>query len=182
MTAPPDVASLRRSLAARVRGWKDDASGVEQRLRDLEAIARAHRRRWVMVGTGFLIGVLGWIGGIVKTRPTTMVLIAGGAAVLNAVAGIITERGWYRWWLIYVLALMDALLVGVPVVWFGHGGLVAAFFIAVLPYAFDQGRTVGDFLVLISALVYLGASHLHHVRSEERRVGKECRSRWSPYH
>jgi len=23
---------------------------------------------------------------------------------------------------------------------------------------------------------------LHVVRSEERRVGKECRSRWSPYH
>src|SRR2546429_2694993 len=23
---------------------------------------------------------------------------------------------------------------------------------------------------------------LHQVRSEERRVGKECRSRWSPYH
>src|SRR5260221_12302760 len=22
----------------------------------------------------------------------------------------------------------------------------------------------------------------HHHRSEERRVGKECRSRWSPYH
>src|SRR3989442_7554328 len=24
--------------------------------------------------------------------------------------------------------------------------------------------------------------NLHVVRSEERRVGKECRSRWSPYH
>ena len=26
--------------------------------------------------------------------------------------------------------------------------------------------------------------HIHdnHSRSEERRVGKECRSRWSPYH
>ena len=26
--------------------------------------------------------------------------------------------------------------------------------------------------------------HLHNAleRSEERRVGKECRSRWSPYH
>ena len=23
---------------------------------------------------------------------------------------------------------------------------------------------------------------IDHVRSEERRVGKECRSRWSPYH
>ena len=22
----------------------------------------------------------------------------------------------------------------------------------------------------------------HYLRSEERRVGKECRSRWSPYH
>ena len=25
--------------------------------------------------------------------------------------------------------------------------------------------------------IYIG-----HIRSEERRVGKECRSRWSPYH
>src|SRR2546425_593876 len=24
--------------------------------------------------------------------------------------------------------------------------------------------------------------HIHEMRSEERRVGKECRSRWSPYH
>ena len=30
----------------------------------------------------------------------------------------------------------------------------------------------------------LKSSHggLHGTRSEERRVGKECRSRWSPYH
>ena len=25
-------------------------------------------------------------------------------------------------------------------------------------------------------------SNLYQIRSEERRVGKECRSRWSPYH
>jgi len=25
-------------------------------------------------------------------------------------------------------------------------------------------------------------ARLHPYRSEERRVGKECRSRWSPYH
>ena len=31
---------------------------------------------------------------------------------------------------------------------------------------------------------YRGCSHacLYCTRSEERRVGKECRSRWSPYH
>jgi len=26
------------------------------------------------------------------------------------------------------------------------------------------------------------AEAIAHARSEERRVGKECRSRWSPYH
>ena len=25
-------------------------------------------------------------------------------------------------------------------------------------------------------------TYLQEIRSEERRVGKECRSRWSPYH
>ena len=159
----PGIPASRRSLAARVRGWKDDATGLEQRLKDVEAVARAHQRRWVIIGAGLLIGLLGWIGGAVHARPATMVLIAGGAAVLNALLGLIGERGWYRWWLIYVLALLDALLVGGLVVWFGHGGLVAAFFIAVLPYAFDQGQAVGDFLVLISALVYLGASQAHRI-------------------
>ena len=33
----------------------------------------------------------------------------------------------------------------------------------------------------ISALAVLGAA-AGLCRSEERRVGKECRSRWSPYH
>src|SRR3712207_9187024 len=43
-------------------------------------------------------------------------------------------------------------------------------------FAYDIGmtiwRVVGGF-VLAAAIA---------VRSEERRVGKECRSRWSPYH
>src|SRR2546430_5495564 len=29
---------------------------------------------------------------------------------------------------------------------------------------------------------YTSAAQMLHARSEERRVGKECRSRWSPYH
>ena len=31
-------------------------------------------------------------------------------------------------------------------------------------------------------LSFLSRSFERHFRSEERRVGKECRSRWSPYH
>ena len=36
-------------------------------------------------------------------------------------------------------------------------------------------------LVLMAALIYTLLNKLI-IRSEERRVGKECRSRWSPYH
>src|ERR1041385_328545 len=32
----------------------------------------------------------------------------------------------------------------------------------------------------LNSCAILGSGHL--IRSEERRVGKECRSRWSPYH
>ena len=39
---------------------------------------------------------------------------------------------------------------------------------------------------LVAAIEHHGMSmlsgHMHVFRSEERRVGKECRSRWSPYH
>ena len=41
-------------------------------------------------------------------------------------------------------------------------------------------RAVRDLAVTEPRLVVLG--HRDDVRSEERRVGKECRSRWSPYH
>src|SRR3712207_7229434 len=48
---------------------------------------------------------------------------------------------------------------------------VATLHAAAAMVALDPGATV-------SAPIFLAAA----VRSEERRVGKECRSRWSPYH
>src|SRR5260221_7191899 len=43
---------------------------------------------------------------------------------------------------------------------------------------------IGIFAGLAGAFVLMAIyqSYLQQVRSEERRVGKECRSRWSPYH
>ena len=37
-------------------------------------------------------------------------------------------------------------------------------------------------VMFMSIELMLNAVNLTFVRSEERRVGKECRSRWSPYH
>ena len=51
------------------------------------------------------------------------------------------------------------------------GGMTASAGFQEYPIGDEQEDTVNHFKV---ALVYF--------RSEERRVGKECRSRWSPYH
>jgi len=153
--------ALRLSFAARVRGWQDDATALEQRFKDLETFDRSHRRRWAIAAALFVLGTLGNLSGTTPTRLGTIVLVAGAAAVLNAIVGMINERGWYRWWFIYMLAILDVALVTVLVLWFGHGGVVAALFIAVLPYAFDQGHAVGDFLVLVGSLAYLLASWAH---------------------
>jgi len=66
-------AADRPSLASKIRGWKDDATGLEQRLKDLETISRSHRMRRLMIGVGFVFGLVGWVATAVKTRPTTMV-------------------------------------------------------------------------------------------------------------
>ena len=45
------------------------------------------------------------------------------------------------------------------------------------------GHFEEKFTVAISNVVSSGLGHFEgKFRSEERRVGKECRSRWSPYH
>ena len=36
--------------------------------------------------------------------------------------------------------------------------------------------------LLLSSLITIVSGFIFYLRSEERRVGKECRSRWSPYH
>src|SRR5207244_10591517 len=56
-----------------------------------------------------------------------------------------------------------------------------------LPISFGQtlrrsrAKLARKFFYTCAATQKLGEG-VHDARSEERRVGKECRSRWSPYH
>ena len=43
-------------------------------------------------------------------------------------------------------------------------------------------KTNSDFQRNILSNIFVFKHTKNSVRSEERRVGKECRSRWSPYH
>ena len=46
---------------------------------------------------------------------------------------------------------------------------------------FPLGIAIG-FVITVIISMCIGDGSFYPVRSEERRVGKECRSRWSPYH
>src|SRR2546430_3522280 len=79
---------------------------------------------------------------------------------------------------------------GTVVTWFLVGGDVytAYTFIAVPALAFSAGAVAFfavPYTIVIYRILFLVFPRLWYVchkRSEERRVGKECRSRWSPYH
>ena len=56
-----------------------------------------------------------------------------------------------------------------------------------IPVQFDNDAPFSDQILDLSARIPLDSVALQTepiltTRSEERRVGKECRSRWSPYH
>ena len=46
---------------------------------------------------------------------------------------------------------------------------------------YENGIREPGLTFVVKACDYYGVS-ADYLRSEERRVGKECRSRWSPYH
>ena len=43
-------------------------------------------------------------------------------------------------------------------------------------------KEIVDRLIFKSGMTAKNYKFEQEIRSEERRVGKECRSRWSPYH
>ena len=76
------------------------------------------------------------------------------------------------WCILLVLCWPIALLalIAFPFIW-----------LLLLPFRL-LGIAVGGALALVTALIMLPARRPSRSRSKERRVGKECRSRWSPYH
>ena len=61
---------------------------------------------------------------------------------------------------------------------------VIAYFQEAMPVAETELHYNNPFELLIAVILSAQCTdkRVNMIRSEERRVGKECRSRWSPYH
>ena len=81
------------------------------------------------------------------------------------------HRAWSPAWLRLLARLAGALLLAGVLAGLSLQARADALTAEIGPMQLDRS----DDGLLLSAT-------LHFERSEERRVGKECRSRWSPYH
>jgi len=162
-----------RSLAARIPGQSAEDDVAEQQLKDQVTFRLSIRRRWWMIGVGGLLLSLGRLVGHLSVSYATILAVVAVAAAINlAVTGVL-RSGWYRWWQVYALALIDVALVSAPVAWYGPGGLIVGLYVAVFPYVFSQGREIGDLLVLAASLAYLGVAALH------QRMAGEAVAMWA---
>src|SRR5437762_8034440 len=110
-----------------------------------------------------------------------MALMSGTTAVVQAPIGFLVDRYGARRFLIIGTSLMTLSIAGM--------GLATSYWqIALLAMLSGLGNSVihpADYAILSGSVdaSRIGRSFAVHtfVRSEERRVGKECRSRWSRY-
>lgn len=132
----------------------------EQRLKDLVTFQLgARRRRSAIVLVGAAVFVSSLIGVAERIPFWLVAVLFGGSLALNELLTRAALRpGAYRVWRKYLLALIDVLLISMVVYVSGYSALIAVYFVALIPYAFDQGRAFSRFTVAASAVCYAVAS------------------------
>jgi methyl-accepting chemotaxis protein len=119
----------------------------------------ARRRMWGILIVGIALFVAVGAKAIPDVSRVIMGSIAVAAFALNGVlTALATNPRTYRPWNRYVFAALDAALISALVLVFGSHGLVALYFLAIIPYAFDRGERLGHFAAAASVIGFLAAS------------------------
>ena len=137
------------------------------------------RDRGMLRGEYFVLGLFGVVGMMVMASASHFLTLYLGLELMSLSlyamiafqrnSGTATEAAM-KYFVLGAIA-SGMLLYGMSMIYGATGSLeIAAVSRAI-------GKLSPDNIILIFGLVFVIAG-----RSEERRVGKECRSRWSPYH
>ncbi|MHB0948656.1 MAG: methyl-accepting chemotaxis protein [Gemmatimonadaceae bacterium] len=131
----------------------------EDREKDAVTFRLGARRRLQMT---LALGVAATIASLTHLAPITLptiLAIAGGTLLINTLlTRLATRDSGHAWWYRYAFASLDVLLISAVVATFGAPGLVVLYFLVVVPYSFDRGRSLGLYCSLLSAVGFVGAS------------------------
>src|SRR3989475_12404418 len=135
-------------------------------------IANAITQALVQGGSQWLVSTI--VAFLPALWMMTLMLHLGRPYVLRVLRRCGLRLGADIWWMSYLLIRDALMLITFALSWiFFQPNIVAT---AALPIT----APLAALLLLLALAVKL--SRRVDDRSEERRVGKECRSRWSPYH
>src|SRR4051812_40520307 len=133
----------------------------EEHEKDLVTFRLGSRRRFratAILGAGSITAAFLHING---ARPIVAISVTLGIMIVNFLLTRFTTRAeTHRPWHRYAFATLDVLLVSTVVMSFGNEALVALYFLIVVPYSFDRGRSLGQYTAILSTLAFLGSSWL----------------------
>ena len=130
----------------------------EERQKDLVTFRHGGRRRRVAIFAVGLTLYLAALSGVLDAAIWVMITLFATALGANELLTYLARRPQsYRKWFRYVVVLFDVALVSTLVFVFGRSSLLAIYFAAIIPYAFDQGKRLGRFTVACAAVGYAAA-------------------------
>ncbi|HET7550590.1 MAG TPA: methyl-accepting chemotaxis protein [Gemmatimonadaceae bacterium] len=127
----------------------------EERQKDLVTFRHGGRRRRAAILAVGLTLYLAVLSGALAAPLWLMITIFVAAIGTNELLTFLARRPQsYRRWYRYLFVVFDVALVSVLVLVFGRSSLLAVYFVAIIPYSFDQGKKLGRFTVLSAAVGY----------------------------
>src|ERR1051325_3245715 len=106
-----------------------------------------------------------------EARPTIAISVTLAIMIVNFLLTRFTTRGeTHRPWHRYAFATLDVFLVSTVVMSFGNEALVVLYFLIVIPYSFDRGRSLGQYTAILSTAAFLGSSWLFSVMNPTVRA------------
>ena len=133
--------------------------GDEEHEKDLVTFRLGSRRRFratAIIGAGAIIAAFLHIS---EAKPSVAIAVTLGIMLVNFLLTRFTTRAdTHRPWHRYAFATLDVFLVSTVVMSFGNEALVILYFLIVVPYSFDRGRSLGQYTAVISTSAFIGSS------------------------
>jgi methyl-accepting chemotaxis protein len=115
----------------------------------------AARRRYLLTGILATAALAFALTGLGPASPAIVLLVAALALALNfGLTALATGPMRSLWWMRYVIATLDILLISMIIAIVRRDALVILYFLVVVPYSFDRGKALGYYTAVTAAVTF----------------------------